>query len=241
MLSDMYSWDAHNPCYNCYYPGHKNWDNRAHVVQARDLSSIHAPMFGLRGCLNFFSQGSRWRDISIVSNLQSICNELLYLLLFITGFQLSRHKLCKQKHWLVWHTQNYTPSHSTLLFLDDTFRERCTKVPGSVHWHSHLAHPSANLCSPRESRRSISMFPQSLDHFLQATHGQKCREPPGHEWSASLLGCGQKQDGFWMTRTFLQLLGMFSSLWMLCINMSVGSSSRRDITSPLQIICSWFQ
>ena len=35
----------------------KNWDNRAHVAQARDLSSMHAPMFGLRGCLNFFWPG----------------------------------------------------------------------------------------------------------------------------------------------------------------------------------------
>ena len=25
---------------------------------ARDLSSMHAPVFGLRGCLNFFGQGS---------------------------------------------------------------------------------------------------------------------------------------------------------------------------------------
>ena len=40
------------------YPGHKNWDNRAHVAQARDLSSMHAPMFGLRGCLNISGQGS---------------------------------------------------------------------------------------------------------------------------------------------------------------------------------------
>ena len=45
-----------NCCY--YYPGQKNWDNLAHVAQARDLSSMHAPMFGLRGCLNFFGQGS---------------------------------------------------------------------------------------------------------------------------------------------------------------------------------------
>ena len=37
----------------------KNWDKRAHVTQARDLSSMHAPMFGLRACLNFFGQGSR--------------------------------------------------------------------------------------------------------------------------------------------------------------------------------------
>ena len=43
-----------------YYPGQKNWDNRAHVAQARDLSSMHAPMFGLRGCLNFFGQGSTY-------------------------------------------------------------------------------------------------------------------------------------------------------------------------------------
>ena len=41
-----------------YYPGQKNWDNRAHVAQARDLSSMHAPMFGLHACLNFFGQGS---------------------------------------------------------------------------------------------------------------------------------------------------------------------------------------
>ena len=41
-----------------YYPGQKNWDNRAHMAQARDLSSMHAPMFGLRACLIFFGQGS---------------------------------------------------------------------------------------------------------------------------------------------------------------------------------------
>ena len=29
------------------------------MTQARDLSSMHAPMFGLRACLNFFGQGSR--------------------------------------------------------------------------------------------------------------------------------------------------------------------------------------
>ena len=29
------------------------------MAQARDLSSMHAPMFGLGGCLNFFGQGSR--------------------------------------------------------------------------------------------------------------------------------------------------------------------------------------
>ena len=40
-----------------YYPGQKNWDSRAHVAQARDLSSMYAPMFGLRACLNFFGQG----------------------------------------------------------------------------------------------------------------------------------------------------------------------------------------
>ena len=32
--------------------------NGAHVVQAGNLSSMHAPMFGLRGCLNFFGQGT---------------------------------------------------------------------------------------------------------------------------------------------------------------------------------------
>ena len=35
---------------------------RMHVAQARDLSSMHAPiwpMFGLRACLNFFGQGRR--------------------------------------------------------------------------------------------------------------------------------------------------------------------------------------
>ena len=36
----------------------KNWDNHAHVAQARDLSSMHAPMFGLRACFNFFGQCS---------------------------------------------------------------------------------------------------------------------------------------------------------------------------------------
>ena len=35
----------------------KNWDNRAHVAQACDLSSMHASMFGLRACLNFFGHG----------------------------------------------------------------------------------------------------------------------------------------------------------------------------------------
>ena len=45
-----------------YYPGQKNWDNRAHVAQARDLSSMHAPMFGFRACFNFFGQGSRFRN-----------------------------------------------------------------------------------------------------------------------------------------------------------------------------------
>ena len=44
--------------FEIYYPGQKNWDSRAHVAQARDLSSMHAPMFGLRACLNFFGQGS---------------------------------------------------------------------------------------------------------------------------------------------------------------------------------------
>ena len=28
----------------------------AHVAQARNLSSMHAPMFGLRGCLNFLAR-----------------------------------------------------------------------------------------------------------------------------------------------------------------------------------------
>ena len=37
-----------------YNPGH-----RAHVAQECDLLSMHAPMFGLRGCLNFFGQGSK--------------------------------------------------------------------------------------------------------------------------------------------------------------------------------------
>ena len=41
-----------------YYPGQKNWNSRAHVTQARDLSSMHAPMFGLRACFNVFGQGS---------------------------------------------------------------------------------------------------------------------------------------------------------------------------------------
>ena len=41
-----------------YYPGQKNWNNRAHVAQARDLLSMHAPLFGLRACFNFFGQGS---------------------------------------------------------------------------------------------------------------------------------------------------------------------------------------
>ena len=43
-----------------YYPGQKNWDNRAHVAQARDLSSMHRLCLALRGCLNFFGQGSRY-------------------------------------------------------------------------------------------------------------------------------------------------------------------------------------
>ena len=41
-----------------YCPGQKKWDNRAHVAQARDLSSLLAPMFGLRACLNVFGHGS---------------------------------------------------------------------------------------------------------------------------------------------------------------------------------------
>ena len=53
----------------CYYPGQKNWDNRAHVAQARDLSSMHAPMFGLRACLNFFGQGSTTTGSSPVVHL----------------------------------------------------------------------------------------------------------------------------------------------------------------------------
>ena len=44
----------------------KNWDGRTHVAQARDLSSMHAPMFGLRGCLNFFGQGSNLRNSKIL-------------------------------------------------------------------------------------------------------------------------------------------------------------------------------
>ena len=41
-----FRWDRYRdaPCY-------------AHVAQALDLSSMHAPLFGLRGCLNFFGQG----------------------------------------------------------------------------------------------------------------------------------------------------------------------------------------
>ena len=48
-----------------YYPGQKNRVNRAHVAQARDLSSMHVPMFGLCACLIFFGQGSRW---SVLAN-----------------------------------------------------------------------------------------------------------------------------------------------------------------------------
>ena len=36
----------------------KKIETAAHVAQARDLSSMHAPMFGLRACFNFFGQGS---------------------------------------------------------------------------------------------------------------------------------------------------------------------------------------
>ena len=39
-----------------YYPGQKIWDNHAHVAQARDLSSMHAPMVGLRARLNFLAR-----------------------------------------------------------------------------------------------------------------------------------------------------------------------------------------
>ena len=39
-------------------PWPKKLRNCLHVAQARDLSSMHAPMFGLRGCLNFFGKGS---------------------------------------------------------------------------------------------------------------------------------------------------------------------------------------
>ena len=35
------------------------------VAQACDLSSMHAPMFGLRGCLNFFGQGSSSHTFSV--------------------------------------------------------------------------------------------------------------------------------------------------------------------------------
>ena len=35
----------------------KNWDNRTHVAQARDLSSMHAPMFGLACLSQFFWPG----------------------------------------------------------------------------------------------------------------------------------------------------------------------------------------
>ena len=49
-----------------YYPGQKNCDSRAHVAQARDLSSMHAPMFGLCGCLNVFGQGSKSRERMLI-------------------------------------------------------------------------------------------------------------------------------------------------------------------------------
>ena len=37
-------------------PWPKKRDSRAHVAQALDLSSMHAPMFGLRACLNFLAR-----------------------------------------------------------------------------------------------------------------------------------------------------------------------------------------
>ena len=70
-----------------YYPGQKNWDNRAHVAQARDLSSMHAPMFGLRACLNFFGQGST----CIVCKCVGCCGASLSpSLLFVSGTSVSK-------------------------------------------------------------------------------------------------------------------------------------------------------
>ena len=57
-----------------YYPGQNNWDNRAHVAQARDLSSMHVPMFGLRACLNFLARVSRrhvlWEIMSVSTDIE---------------------------------------------------------------------------------------------------------------------------------------------------------------------------
>ena len=60
-----------------YYPGQKNWDNSAHVAQARDLSSTHAPMIGLRACLNFFGQGSTCHTYGRILTAASQLNTLL--------------------------------------------------------------------------------------------------------------------------------------------------------------------
>ena len=54
-----------------YYPGQKNWDNRVHVAQARDLSSMHVPMFGLRACLNFLARVVPAFSTFMVRNLLS--------------------------------------------------------------------------------------------------------------------------------------------------------------------------
>ena len=58
-----------------YYPGQKNWDKRAHMAQVRDLSSMHAPMFGLCACLNFFGQGSSFVHFKVVAAQKRVWNK----------------------------------------------------------------------------------------------------------------------------------------------------------------------
>ena len=48
-------------------------DNRVHVAEVRDLLSMHAPMFGVRACLNFFGQGSTFVCLFQVCYLIYIC------------------------------------------------------------------------------------------------------------------------------------------------------------------------
>ena len=74
-----------------YYPGQKNWDNGAHVAQARDLSSMHAPMFGLRACFNFFGQGSMYQRRLQIPPTSSLLMVLYTEIseLFCTSFRLA--------------------------------------------------------------------------------------------------------------------------------------------------------
>ena len=87
-------------CY--YYPGQKNWHNRAHATQARDLSSMHAPMFGLSGCLNFFGQGSStWLccGLKLWSDLQSFNDIAKYSLFTEQSQNLKKKRLQELLCW----------------------------------------------------------------------------------------------------------------------------------------------